>query len=117
MAGSPVFGAEILAVGVAYKAGVADHRESASLQVITELVRRGATVSVLDPIVGRERISALGYKPVDVDDDLSRFTLAAILTDHPDIDYAAISSQVPIVYDSRGVYRRLGIAADNVSAL
>ena len=117
MAGSPVFGTEILAVGVAYKAGVADHRESASLQVITELVRRGATVSVLDPIVGRERISALGYKPVDVDDDLSRFKLAAILTDHPDIDYAAISSQVPIVYDSRGVYRRLGIAADNVSAL
>jgi UDP-N-acetyl-D-glucosamine dehydrogenase len=117
MSGSPVFGTEILAVGVAYKPGIADDRESAALQVIVELVRRGASVSVLDPVVGRERISALGYKPVEVEDDLSRFKLAAILTDHPVIDYETIASQVPIVYDARGVYRKLGITANNVSAL
>jgi UDP-N-acetyl-D-mannosaminuronate dehydrogenase len=43
--------------------------------------------------------------------------VAAILTDHDDVDYERIAREVPIVYDARGVYRRLGLSFDNVLPL
>ena len=115
--GLPVRGTPILGVGIAYKPDIADDRESASFQVLDVLKERGALVAVLDPVVGARRIEALGYEPVGPDDDLSRFELAAVLTDHSDLDYKRLADQVPAVYDARGVYRRLGIAAENVEPL
>jgi|FLYL01.1.fsa_nt_gi UDP-N-acetyl-D-glucosamine dehydrogenase len=115
--GLPIFGTPVLGVGIAYKPNIADDRESASLQVLAELRRRGAEISVLDPLVDPDRIRQHGYEPVSPDDDLSRFALAAILTDHSVIDYEKIAREVPVVYDARGVYRRLQITAPNVVAL
>lgn len=113
----PVLGTKILAVGIAYKPNISDDRESASLDVIKELARRGADISVLDPVVGGDRIRAHGYPAVDANADLTEFALAAILTDHTTLDYAGIARQVPVVYDARGVYRRLGLDLPNVFAL
>ncbi len=115
--GLPVRGTPILGVGLAYKPDIADDRESASLQVLDVLKERGARVAALDPVVGARRIEALGYESVGPDDDLSRFELAAVLTDHSDVDYKRLADQVPAVYDARGVYRRLGITAENVEPL
>ena len=112
--GRPVFGTDILCVGIAYKADVADDRESASLEVVRQLVSRGARVSVLDPVVGEDRIRRHGFEPVDPDSDLSHFPLAVVLTDHRMIDYASLAGQVGEVFDTRGVYRRTGITAPNV---
>lgn len=115
--GRPVFGTEILAVGIAYKADVADDRESASLHVIEELLARGAKVSVLDPLVGADGIRRHGLDPVGEDDDLSRFALAVVLTDHRSVDYKKLSDQVGDVFDTRGIYRRQGLSAANVHHL
>ncbi|MGH8874066.1 MAG: nucleotide sugar dehydrogenase, partial [Acidimicrobiia bacterium] len=60
--GLPVLGTELLAVGIAYKPNVADDRESAALEVLRDLAKRGARISVLDPLVGSERIAAHGYR-------------------------------------------------------
>ena len=115
--GLPVFGTDVLGVGVSYKANIADDRESASLEILRDLARRGAVIAVLDPIIGDDRIRSHGFEPVSPDEDLSRFSIAAILTDHAGIDYESIASQVPIVYDARGVYRKLDLVFDNVVAL
>jgi len=115
--GLPVFGTEVLGVGISYKANIADDRESASLEILDDLTRRGAVISVLDPLVGEERIRGHGYTSVSGDDDLSRFALAAILTDHSVLDYEKIADEVAVVYDTRGVYRRLGLTRDNVISL
>lgn len=115
--GLPVFGTEILAVGIAYKPDVADDRESASLHVIDELKARGAKVSVFDPLVGADRIRRHDLVPVDEGDDLSRFTMAVVLTDHRVIDYDKIAAQVGVVFDTRGMYRRIGSTAANVHHL
>lgn len=115
--GLPVRGTPILGVGIAYKPDIADDRESASVQVLDVLKDRGARVAALDSVVGARRIKALGYEPVAPDDDLSQFELAAVLTDHSDLDYKRLADQVPAVYDARGVYRRLGITAENVEPL
>lgn len=114
--GRAVSGSHILAVGIAYKANIADDRESASVLVIDELVRRGARVSVLDPVVGADRIGSRGLTVADAD-DFSGYDIAVVLTDHDSIDYAGIADKVPVVYDARGVYRRLGIGRTNVTAL
>ena len=72
---------------------------------------------MLDPVIGEECIRQHGYEPVTADDDLSVFPLAVVLTDHKSIDYRALAERVVQVFDTRGVYRRLGIAADNVIPL
>ena len=115
--GLPVFGTEVLGVGISYKANIADDRESASLEVLRGLARRGAVVSVLDPLVGDDRIRSHGFTPVAGDSDLGKFAVAAILTDHASVDYERIAAEVPVVYDARGIYRRLGLSYDNVIPL
>jgi UDP-N-acetyl-D-glucosamine dehydrogenase len=113
----PVFGTEILGVGIAYKPNIADDRESASIDVLRALEGHGAVVSVLDPVIGVERVEHHGFSAVTQDDDLSRFAVAAILTDHDDIDYEALAAEVPVVFDARGAYRRRGLIAENVVPL
>jgi UDP-N-acetyl-D-glucosamine dehydrogenase len=115
--GKPVFGTRILGVGIAYKPDVADDRESASVAVLEELARRGAEISVLDPVVGAAGIEKLSFAAVGAGDDLSGFALAAILTDHSILDLAAIAASVPVVFDARGAYRRAGLVLPNVIAL
>lgn len=115
--GKPVRGSEILVVGIAYKPNVSDDRESASIEVLRLLEAQGAVIRVLDPVVGAERIADHGFTSVSMEDDLSRFTLAAILTDHDVVDYADLASRVPVVFDARGTYRRRGVVASNVTAL
>jgi UDP-N-acetyl-D-glucosamine dehydrogenase len=113
----PVNGSEILAIGIAYKPNIADDRESASIEVLRELESQGALISVLDPVIGSERIEHLGFRSVEPGDDLSRFALAAVLTDHDGIDYAGLAAAVPVVFDARGAYRARGLDAPNVRAL
>ncbi len=115
--GLPVHGTRILGVGIAYKPDIGDDRESASLDVLADLKKRGAVVSVMDPLVGDDRIRHHGYEPVAPDADLSEFALAAVLCDHDVIDFAALASAVPVVFDARGAYRKRKIDADNVIAL
>jgi UDP-N-acetyl-D-glucosamine dehydrogenase len=113
----PVNGTPILAVGIAYKPNIADDRESASIEVLRALESQGALVSVLDPVVGKDRIEHLGFTAVEPGDDLGRFAVAAVLTDHDGIDYAGLADAVPIVFDARGTYRARGLQAPNVRAL
>jgi UDP-N-acetyl-D-glucosamine dehydrogenase len=115
--GHPVFGTQILGIGISYKADIADDRESASLEILRELAKRGALVSVLDPVVGAERIAEHGFEVEDGEDDLSGYALAVVLTDHSGIDYEKVAREVPVVYDTRGVYRRLGITSGSVIPL
>ena len=115
--GLPVFGTRVLGVGVSYKPDIADDRESASLEVLEELARRGADIIVLDPLMGDERIRRHGYEPVSQSDDLSDVAIAVVLADHSVIDYEKLAASVPVVFDARGAYRKRGIVAGNVFAL
>jgi UDP-N-acetyl-D-glucosamine dehydrogenase len=114
--GRAVQGSRILVVGIAYKPNVSDDRESASVDVANRLVSRGARVAVLDPHVGEERIAGYGFEVAD-GGDFTEFDLAAILTDHAASPYEQIARDVPLVFDARGIYRRLGLTAPNVEAL
>ena len=47
--GNPLKGAKVAVLGVAFKAGTDDIRDSASLKLIPDLVKKGAIVSAYDP--------------------------------------------------------------------
>jgi UDP-N-acetyl-D-glucosamine dehydrogenase len=115
--GLAVRGTRVLGVGLAFKPGVADDRESPAIDVLEELARRGAEVLAWDPLVDAKRIAAYGFTPVEGDRVPEGVALAVVLTDHDLFDYPAIAAAVPVVFDARGAYARRGLAADNVVAL
>jgi len=112
----PARGARVLGVGIAYKPNVPDDRESAALDVLAELERWGADVTVLDPYFDREWIEGRGFDAV-AELEGSSFDLAIVLTDHDVFDFAAIAGTAPVVFDTRNAFRRRGLDLDNVVVL
>ncbi|HEX8959000.1 MAG TPA: nucleotide sugar dehydrogenase [Solirubrobacterales bacterium] len=112
-AGKAVNGAAVLVLGVSYKAGVGDTRESPALKIVRLLRERGAEVSYHDPHV--PELPDLGLSSVDLNEALRSTDLAAIVTAHPAIDYEQVVADAPLVLDFRGVTR--GIEAKNLVRL
>ncbi len=112
-AGKPVRGSKILILGVSYKAGVGDTRESPALKIIGLLRGLGAEVGYHDPHV--RELPALGLSSSELEAGLRETDVAAIVTPHPEFDYEEIVASAALVVDFRGVTR--GIAADNVVRL
>ena len=105
-ASKPVRGSKIAVLGVSYKAGVGDVRESPGLKIVTLLAALGADLRYHDPFVADLPELGLSSRPLDevvVDADL-----ALIVTAHPGIDHDAVVAQVPLALDLRGVTRRSG---------
>jgi UDP-N-acetyl-D-glucosamine dehydrogenase len=115
--GLPISDTRILGLGVAYKRNVADSRESPAMDVLSLLQAQGAVLGVLDPHVAVDHLKERGLSSVEQGADLSGWQLAIVLTDHDSVDYAAVADQVDLVFDTRGVYRRLGIRRPNVVVL
>ena len=108
-----VRGASVLIVGVAYKSGVADLRESPALKIVDHLRELGADVSYHDPHV--PELPDKGLASVPLADAVAAADVVAIVTAHDGIDYAELVSAASLVVDFRGVTRGLG--ADNVVLL
>ena len=100
-----VKGAKILMLGVSYKPGVGDIRESPALEIVALLRELGAEVSYHDPFV--PELGELGLNSVELEAGLAEADIAAIVTAHPDIDYAAVVDAAPLTIDFRGVTREI----------
>jgi len=109
----PVKGSRILLLGVAYKAGVGDMRESPALKIIRSLDELGAEISYHDPHV--PELPELGKASADLDEELARADLVCVITAHPEVDYRRVVSAAELVLDFRGVTR--GIEAANLVRL
>jgi UDP-N-acetyl-D-glucosamine dehydrogenase len=112
-AGKPVSGSKVLVLGVSYKAGIGDVRESPALKIVKLLRELGADVSYHDPHV--PALTELGLSSVDLAEGLAGADVAAIVTAHPEVDYGDVVATAPLVIDFRGVTR--GIEADNLVLL
>jgi len=101
-----VKGSNIHVLGVAYKRGVSDCRESPALSVMKVLTERGAVLSYSDPYVGELREEGLPLRSVPVRSVLENgCDCVVILTDHPDFDYAYVAGQARLVVDTRNALR------------
>jgi UDP-N-acetyl-D-glucosamine dehydrogenase len=100
--GKPVRGSRVLVLGVAYKAGTSDMRESPALKIIELLQDRGGEVSYQDPYV--PELAEHGLRSGQLPEATEGIDLAVIVTAHPHIDWDVLGA-VPSVVDLRGVTR------------
>jgi UDP-N-acetyl-D-glucosamine dehydrogenase len=108
-AGKPVRGSRILVVGVSYKGGVGDVRESPALKILRLLRSRGGDVAYHDPHV--PELPEFGLRSAELPAAAEGADLAVIVTAHPSVDHRAITERAQLTLDLRGVTRSLGAAA------
>jgi len=104
-----VKGSRVLALGVAYKAGVGDIRDSPALEIIAALLARGAQLDYADPRVpqiqvGGQLLKSVAWKQAD----LSSYDVVVLLTAHPEFDPARLVQDARLVLDTRNATGALG---------
>jgi UDP-N-acetyl-D-glucosamine dehydrogenase len=112
-AGKAVRGSRIVLLGVAYKPGVGDTRESPALKILELLREHGGDVVYHDPHV--HDLPQFDLSSTDLDAALDGADLAVIVTAHPDLDLERVVRESPLVMDLRGVTR--GIEAPGLVRL
>jgi nucleotide sugar dehydrogenase len=95
-AGTGVAGAKILLVGIAYKPGVRDLRESPALEIMDELLRRGAHVDYIDPMVDCVAVGEHVVSSTRVPSPGS-YDLVVVNTLHPGEDYSWLRLCNPVL--------------------
>ena len=103
--GVAVEGAEVLVLGVAYKPGVGDVRESPAVPLVAELQRRGVRVVAMDPHVRDWALTPL-LPCSEQRERVQEFPLTIVVTHHPEFDFEEIASLAPAVLDCRNVVPR-----------
>jgi len=79
--------ARVLSVGVAYKPGIQDTRESPSLEILGGLWELGTSVAYHDPLVQTLPLGDSGAMLSVAEPQPDDFDLAIVLTVHPEFDY------------------------------
>ncbi len=98
-------GADVVLVGMAYKANTGDARESPSVDVAERLIELGANVRFVDSHVDDSSLPD-GTTEIDLTAEALQSTEAVImLVDHDDIDLDLIAEHAPYVLDCRDVMR------------
>jgi UDP-N-acetyl-D-glucosamine dehydrogenase len=101
--GMSVKGARVVVVGVSYKPGVGDVRESPAMRIISLLRDLGAEIVFHDNYV--ESLSEFGLVNTPLEEALSDADLALIVTAHPGVDHGLVAERARVVVDLRGVTR------------
>jgi UDP-N-acetyl-D-glucosamine dehydrogenase len=101
-AGRAVKDARILILGIAYKPGVGDLRESPALKLVDLLDRHGAKLTYYDQFIGD--LEGIERRD-DLDAAVAEADLVVIVTAHPDIDHEQVARDAALTLDLRGVTR------------
>jgi len=104
-AGVALSRSRVLCLGAAYKPGVADCRESPSIEVMRQLSRKGVTVSYADPFVPSLVLDGALLTAVPLD-DLASYDAVVVLTPHADFDLEAVRRDATFVLDTRAAMPR-----------
>jgi UDP-N-acetyl-D-glucosamine dehydrogenase len=101
--GMSVKGARVVVVGISYKPGVGDVRESPALKIVSLLRDLGADVLYHDPHV--PSVAELGMTSTPLKEAVADADLALIVTAHPGVDHQLVARRARLVLDLRGVTR------------
>ena len=100
----PVKGSKIGILGVSYKGGVGDIRESPALRIMQLLADRGAALSYHDPYV--PALPELGLQSTSLD-HASSADAVILVTAHPGVDHQALVDSSQLFVDLRGTTRTM----------
>ena len=107
--GKSLKNSNILVLGIAYKKNVDDMRESPSVEIMELIEAKGGIVAYADPHVPvfpkmRGHHFSLSSEPLTAE-NLSRFDVIVLATDHDSFDYNMIRRHAQLLVDSRGRFR------------
>jgi UDP-N-acetyl-D-glucosamine dehydrogenase len=109
-------GSRIHILGVAYKAGVNDVRESPALNVMKILSEKGAILSYTDPYIPTVRDEGLALDSLPLGNGyLGDVDCTVILTNHPEFDYGNVVATSRLVVDTRNALQ--GFKGENIIRL
>lgn len=104
--GRTIHASRILVLGVAYKPGIPDDRESPSYEIMNLLREKGAIVDYHDPFVpeigvhgGGERWAGKHSIPLHPE-DISAYAAAVVCTAHRGVDYGLLAETLPLIVDA-----------------
>ncbi len=103
----PVKGSRIAILGVSYKGGVGDTRESPALRIMEVLADRGAELAYHDPYV--PALPELGLQSASLEDATAGADAVVLVTVHPGIDHVTIAREAALFIDLRGATRGLRV--------
>ncbi len=109
----PIKGSKIAILGVAYKGGIGDIRESPALRIIAVLRKRGAELVYHDPFVPELR--DLELQSAELPEALDGADAVVLVTAHPGIDHDEIAREASLFVDLRGITR--GVTSENLVRL
>jgi UDP-N-acetyl-D-glucosamine dehydrogenase len=97
--------ADILIVGVSYKEGIDDTRESPAYDIIRLLQHRMAKVSYydthVDTLEGITDVLHFSYTARNIE----KLDCAIIVTGHRDVDYRLLVENAPLIFDARNILK------------
>ncbi len=111
-----VRGSRVHCLGVAYKRGVNDLRESPALNVMRILQDKGAMLSYSDPYIPAVREEGLQLDSLPLQNGyLGGVDCVVILTDHREFDYQYVVRTAPLIVDTRNALQ--GCKGDHIIRL
>ncbi len=108
--GTPVKGARVLIMGIAYKKNIEDTRESPALYALNRLEEMGATCDYHDPYfpvmpLTRDHAPLAGRRSVPLTrEGVASYDVVLVTTDHSDVDYALVAESARLILDTRNVF-------------
>jgi len=97
-------GSRLLLLGLAYKANVHDTRESPSLEIMRQLIARGADVHYADPYVGSIVLDDVEHQAVDFTaEEVEAADCVVMLTAHRDFLEQPLWDRAQLIVDTRNV--------------
>ncbi len=105
---------KVLLLGVTYKAGIADQRESPARPVARKLASKGARLTYHDPYVADWEVNGERVpRARHLEQAVADADLTVLLTDHPPYEAKLLSEHARLLLDTRGVMRRLDDSASD----
>lgn len=98
----------ILILGIAYKKNIDDFRESPAIEILSQLMEKGAQVHYSDPYI--PRISHIKNRSLNLNsielniENVETYDCIILSTDHDDFDYNMILQHAALVIDTRGKF-------------
>jgi UDP-N-acetyl-D-glucosamine dehydrogenase len=116
--GKALNGSRVLVLGAAYKKDTDDPRESPGLEIMEELIRKGAKVDYSDPHLprlpgGRRHQIDLTSVPL-TETSLRGYDAALLVTDHSHFPYELIYRTASLIVDSRNAFHARGLRGSHV---
>lgn len=116
--GKVLEGAQVLILGVAYKANISDMRESPALDLLYLLQEKGANITYHDPYVPLLNMNGLNMTCVPLDTDaLQSADCVVITTAHGSFDWEWVVENSRLVIDTRNATKTVNANAARIIKL